>query len=176
MFWNPGNKNMFYSSSEDSKHEKPIWKTWMFQSLVIFHVVSKAKLNISFSKSLPQLKQQLIIARVWPRKDTTRPSSFNNKSTIYRSKTTSILDAFVHHCSINKVWLIFLVINGTYYSSVMHKCYNLEDNILQTSVFLCSLGDIPGKLMIFISDSHFTLHFLLLWGLCGDCKVLTQTK
>jgi len=58
----------------------------------------------------------------------------------------------------------------------MHKCYNLEDNILQTSVSLCSLGDVLGKLMIFISDSHLTLHFSLLWGLCGDHRMLTQAK
>lgn len=169
---------MFYSAeySENSKHEKAIWKTWRFQSLVLFHVVSKVKLNISFIKSLPQLKQQLRIVGVWHRKDKTWPSSFSNKSTTYRSKMTAILNIFIHHCSFNKVWFIFLAINGTYYSSVMHKCYNLEDNILQTSVSLCSLGDIPGKLMIFISDSHFTLHFSLLWGLCGDHKMLTQAK
>lgn len=61
VFRNPSTKNIFYSSSEDSKHEKTNSRTWRFQSLVTFHVDSKVKLHIYFLRSLPQLKKHLII-------------------------------------------------------------------------------------------------------------------
>lgn len=64
VFRNPSTKNIFLFHLRSQQTQKDYLKDMRFQSLVPFHVVSKVKLNIYFTKSLPQLKQHLIILGV----------------------------------------------------------------------------------------------------------------
>lgn len=64
VFRNPSTKNIFYSTSEASKHDKTNWRMWRFQTLIPFHGVSKVKLNIYFLRPLPHLKQHLTVLGV----------------------------------------------------------------------------------------------------------------